>query len=213
MWAKLLFYVALYLFASISAAAQIATYQVSLKDSTQNILYVGFPNKIAIENLPANAKVKFDDKDVMPTGNNYVLTPMCRPGNYKLYIYDKNNQEIFAKVYTVYQACKTSIQLGVVKETPATVSDILINPAVVCCPDMMKPFWRIISYDITLVKNGTEQTKTVSADNLNNVPFDKDIQNTISHMKSGDVIIIENIRAYGADEVIRHLSTIWLKIK
>lgn len=210
---RLILFVLLILFVATPAMAQIATYQVSLKDSTQEILYAGCPNKVMITNLPSKAKVKFEHKDVVPTGNNYILTPE-RPGNSRLSVYSSSNKLIFQKNLASEKLQPFVIQLGIVKYKVASVKDIMANPSLVCnyTDCLLKPFVRIVHYDITLISDGDVTTKTVSGDDVTGMPFSKEIQNKIAGMKNGDRIFIENIGAVAMDGVLRHWNNITIEI-
>ncbi len=219
MYARWLFLFCCSLFCSVQGMAQIATCQISLKDSTENILYVGIPNEVVIKNLPAKSTVKFDGFKIASTGKNYILQPE-KTGKHKLSVYDKG-RVIFLKTYMATALTDGNVQLGIVKyETGkvnfkvASVKDVLVNPAVVFyCPDCkLKTWWRIVQYDITLITKDAQQTQAVSGENLDGVPFDKDIQRTIAKMKNGDRIYIEDIKAYGPDGVLRHLGGITIRI-
>jgi hypothetical protein len=202
----------LYLGVSVTATAQIATYQLSLRDSTLNILYVGVSNRVAITNLPANTRVKFENEFLTPYNNIYNLTPR-KPGNSALCVYNKTNKIIFSKEYTTRYSSGVPLQVGIVKYPVASVSDILVKPALVCYTgDSLKPWCRIVSYDMMLCTNDTVETKSLSGDNLTNIPFDKDIQDKIAMMKNGDRIFIENVKAIGPDKTMRTLVTIPITI-
>lgn len=213
MWLRLLLLIGLYLFASTTTEGQITTYQLSLIDSTENILYVGIDNKVAIKNVPVNTKVKFEGKDIKPTGSYYMLTP-TQAGKSTLRIYDRNNKTIFSKEYPVNYIEDFKLQVGNGKSGLVSLSDIMANPALVInYSSKLKSSWRIVNYDISLMINKVyHEGKSVSGENLSNVPFDKDLRDKIATMKNGDAIFIEGIKAYGPDDRIRLLNALVLDI-
>lgn len=213
MYVRLLIYFVVFLFSSISTMAEIITYQLSLKDSTQNILYCGFPNLIAIKNLPTNSKVTTEDGYIAPVGKNYIFSPY-QSGSFKLYVYDSNNKSVFSKEFTAIQSKDFALKIGNINFEIASVNEILANPALVCyCSEcQLKPWWRIVSYDICLITNHDVEIKSISGDNLTNSPFDKDVLTKISRMKIGDRIIIEKIKGFGSDSVERHFPSLIIQI-
>ena len=204
----LAFFTGLSLCFVVTSTAQITAFQISLKDSTQEVLYVGIPNKVTIKGLPEHARVKFGRKYIKSDTNNYILNPDTA-GNRKLIVYGRHHRVIFSKDYTARYLGHCDIQLGIVKYPVTSVEDILVNPALVCnCSDSLaKPFFRITQYDIGILVNGVYDTQSVTGDNLDGKPFDSAIISKISKMKNGDAIFIEGIRAYGPDGHIRSLNS------
>ncbi len=209
MYARLLFFVGWCLCACIPAVGQIATYQLSLNDSTQGLLYTYHPNKVAITNLPKGAKVIFGSEYVKPHDGNYTLSPQ-ESGICKLFVYDKGDNLIFTKEFTATDATDCRVQFGNVRGKLTSVSDLLANPALVfyCGDCQLKPIFRIVRYTIMLIGDGISETDTVTGDNLTNVPIDRHLQHKIARMHNGDRIYIEGIKAYGPDERLRDLGAI-----
>ncbi len=207
MYYRLLFFVGWYLGACIPAVAQIATYQLSLIDSTHNLLYTYYPNKLAIKNLPKGAKVIFGSDYVTPHDSNYTLSPQ-ESGICKLFIYDKGDNLIFTKEFTATDVTDCRVQFGNVRGKLTSVADLLANPALVfyCGDCQLKPIFRIVRYTIMLIGDGISETDTVTGDNLTNVPIDRHLQRKIARMHNGDRIYIEGIKAYGPDERLRDLE-------
>ena len=77
----------------------------------------------------------------------------------------------------------------------------------------LKTPFRLGAYRITLQIASQKETKEISDFDLNDTPFDKDIQNKISRMKRGDKIVIYDIRIVSGNSTTRILPPIEIVIK
>ncbi len=224
MWKRFLLLVTSFLSNYASTNAQIATYQTKLRDSTLAILYVGIDNAILIDKIPGNSKVKFDNEYINPIPTNFnpahphekiFVVRVDKPGINKLHILNSRNKEIYAKEYNSKRINDLKVQLGYIKSTEATVNEILLRPSVICySPEChLKNLFRLGSYRITMQIASEQETKEISDFDLNDKPFDKDIQNKITRMKKGDKIFIDDVRIVGDNNTTRIIPPIKVTIR
>lgn len=190
----------IFLSAWVKAQAQITTYQLSLNDSTKNVLYTNIPNQVVIKNLPAGARVVFREWNVTPINGSYFLN-MAKQGTDSLLVYDKNETLIFSKTYNVVKYDQ-QLQMGNAKYMLTSLDDILANPCLNFYSNeatLLKPLWRITHYTISTLINGVYETDSAWGENLTDKPFDKHILDKIAGMKEHDRIFIEDIDIYGPD--------------
>lgn len=205
-----------------SPKAQIITYQTALKDSTLNILYTNFNNTIEIKNLPESSQVKFNNANIDPYASDL---PDCKQfslfvdaeGVSSLQVFNSKNDEIYSKEFRAIKSNDLVLRLGNIKDTVATVAEILEYPAVVLYipGSYLKQRMAIPCYTITLIRDLDVLTtnKSGRGKNFNDVAFDDDIQEEIGKMKRGDKIFIENIKAIGPDMTTRGLAPVVVTIK
>ena len=216
----------LLLFTLGSLKAQVTTYQTALKDSTLNILYTHFDNEVTIKNLPEGAIVKFNDKIIEPylhysgVAVDYKTLHLLpnKEGNYALQVLNSNNEEIYKRDYQAVTFRDPITKLGILKDTAATVAEILAYPALVCFVpnDNLREKETILFYTITIIRGLNVLTINTSGccrKNYNGAPFDSDIQGDIRKMRKGDKLFVENIKAMGPDRTTRGLAPIVVTIK
>lgn len=191
---------------ALQASAQITTYQLSLKDSTQSILYTDIPNKIEIRNLPKDADVDLKDGYISSADNYFYVTPR-KQGSDTLIVHDKKGKLLFSKPYIVRPYNGSYPHIGNIKYTLASKSEVLADPSIKFekTDDLLKPVWRITSYTISTLFKDSISSRIVTGYDLTGVPFDKGILDTIAQMKETDGVFVENIQVVGPDEKKRYL--------
>ncbi len=209
---------------NFNSSAQITTCQLSLTDSTKDILYLGIANRICIKNLPENCKVVFEGKTLEPDKNSTSDLSF-----YELNVVDKNDvtlhvnnagKEIYKKTFTLKYLTNPRLQLGIVKETSATVAEILAAPFLHFSPigEFLKPSYNfnIHDYVIIIIRNHNLNRYRMNARNLkerfSGVQFEQKITDEIRTLKNGDEIMFEDIHAYGPDGVTRAIPNLSIHI-
>ncbi len=204
---------------------QITSCLTQLRDQSLNIIYVGVSNNVWLKNLPDGCEVKFNDKLTPPRDHyaddsfyiykNFFLT-VDKEGSYILRVF-KNNKEIFKKEYQAKKINNPVVRLGVVKDTFASVEEILAYPAVVCnIPNcLLKCIFSINSYEIHLLKNMNQGVfvRREEGRDLNGAEFRKEIIDEIKKLKKGDHILIDGIKASRPDAITRSFTPIKVTIK
>ncbi len=201
--------------------AQITTYQLFLKDSTLNLLYLNGGNDVRIKNLPIGSKVSYRGEvkeHCFDYSDLYNLTPMSQEDSV-LHIY-KNGKEIYKKVFTLKCWPNPMAKLGTLKDTFATVSEVIACPYLyIAFSDSYlnpKPIADLHGYNITIYTGQNSlpirQFYKNSKDKLGGVPFDNAVIIAIKNLKKGDKFKIDEIKAWGGIMCPRTLSDMTIHI-
>jgi hypothetical protein len=218
--------IAMVMFMSATAVAdgQIVSYLTQLRDPSLNILYIGVSNNVWLKNLPEDCKVKFNDKFISPRDHyagdsfyiykNFFLT-VEKEGNYVLRVFQQN-KEIFKKEYQANRVNDPVVRLGIVKDSFASVEEILAYPAVVCTYPgcLMKRGPYIVYYVVTIRNSENRRAFTIEdRKGLNGVAFGDELKNEIRRMKRGDKITVEEIKGFANGCMTRSFASIKVTIK
>jgi hypothetical protein len=196
------------------SVAQITTSQLSLTDSTRDIIYPFQENEIRIHNLPTNAKVKFSSGKVEQSGNVYTVRIAERNKGYDTLTISKSGKTIFSKIFEVHHFCDPQVALGAIRSTYVTVNQLLGNTKLLLhytpCLYKKNIIAQVVSFEITFVSvaGGEDPGGTIHGNSLT-----PDHLEIIRHLKSGDKIFIENIKAKGPDGTTRSLGLLKYIIK
>ena len=191
---------------------QIKTYQLSLKDSTLNILNIGCENALSVKNLPKDCIVKFNDEVLEPLTYNS-FDEYIKYGNYSVNPNDtgdnilrvlKKGKEVFQKKFIAKRHGDPTVKFGIVKDSFASVEQILAYPKLfVYTPNYyLKYGYSLVRYNIYFAK-GTN-TKSIYRGYIDGRPmnydmaeFDDEIKNEIKLLKKGDRVFIDDIVILG----------------
>ncbi|PKP17216.1 MAG: hypothetical protein CVU05_15945 [Bacteroidetes bacterium HGW-Bacteroidetes-21] len=147
--------------------AQVNLYNVNLVDSNINILYIGKYNKIMISGIKDNINLTISasncnvDQDSSSSIFFYLIPK--KQGNDTIKVYN-NDSLILKKIYLNKIFPPPIVILGNIKDTVATVNEIISNTKlVVTQPDCFwKPFYFVSRCDITFYRHSIKGKKNYS---------------------------------------------------
>lgn len=195
-------------FVCLKANAQIETYQLSLKDSTKNILYIGVPNQIEIKHLPVDANMILKNGEIRSDGGLFTFYEQ-KTGPDSLII-KKGGKTIYRKEFEGEYVCDPRSRL-------CGLSDSTGYPAqIMACADLIvfsscayKMRLRVLEFTVTLFKKRIEDyPQQVRGSHL---PVS--VLNEIKTMKRGDKILFQDIKVGGPDCRLRILPDYTVYIK
>jgi GldM C-terminal domain len=211
---KYLFF--LLIITGISTNAQVSIYNHNLTDTTQNFLYIGVENNIIISSKGYNEATNL----VMISGggasiskqsaNHYIIRASSVTDDCKIWVSEKNGKTVVEKNYKVRLAPEPVAQLGTLRNTEATISQILTNPFITTSfPDcFLKCPYKVVSFRATFVQD-TDSLITLTQWNI---LTNEQIKNTKA-LVPGDNIYFDNIRANSPDSRTIKLPPFYIKIK
>ncbi|PZF71537.1 GldM family protein [Taibaiella soli] len=185
-------------FLSFSANAQIETHQLSLKDSTKNILYIGIVNRIRLIHLPTGAKMTLKNGEIHQDGN--LFTFYERKEGADTLIIQKGGKVIFRKVFEGRYVCDPKVRLCGLPDSVGYPAQIMV------CSDLMvfdsclyKMRMSVLEFTVTLFKSREEGFPQ----QIEGSKLPVSLLNQIQTMKRGDRILFQDIKAGGAECRIR----------
>ncbi len=197
--------------------AQIRTYQISLKDSTDKKLWVLFDNFIRIENLPSDCKLKVTNGKIFrKQGENFYRVKVDSIGKTVLTIYHRSKlifSEEFENVY--WEDFKVKFgsidDMGSRGEKYATVEDILAFPEIVSYfpSSFFKPY-TVTEFNLSFFTDAKEEIKFYP---VVGAKISGELLQIVRTLKKGNRVFVDDIRVLGPDGRIRHLNPFNVVIK
>lgn len=195
-------------FVCLRANAQIETYQLSLKDSTKNILYIGVPNQIEIKHLPVDAKMILKNGEIHSDGSLFTFYEQ-KTGQDTLVI-KKGGKIIYRKAFEGRYVCDPNSRLCGLQDSISYPDQIM------ACTDLIvfdscayKMRMHVLEFTVGLFKKGADgYPQQVEGARL---PIS--VLNEIKTMKRGDKILFQDIKVGGPDCRLRILPDYTVYIK
>ena len=204
-------FVTLLLFSPISVFAQINIINRSLTDSSLKIVYAGVDNFLEIKGVKTSddVKVSISQGDVRKIDTTFILRV---PGCESIFItVQKKGRQILKEKFRCDQLYDPVLQLGAIKDSVASISEILINPFLHLFREncFYKKQFMITSFRATFIGYDLDSVNTKATGNLLT-------QEQIDHIKKlrrRDKIFFNEIYAFGPDSRRRKLNPFTITIK
>jgi len=182
----------------------------------KNILYVGIDNYIEITGIDIDSTYNLTtifSKSHKGSNKNFIVRAQRSEITDTLKLF-KNEKLIFSKVYNIKRMPDQYAQLGNIKDTVATLKEILSYPTL----EIVNPvggFFRImvhvISFEIQFISNNPQINSEKIYCEGNTIP--KKQRKVIKKLNTGDKIIFPGIWAAGGSFETRKLQPISITIK
>lgn len=173
-----------------SANAQIRILQLSINDTSSGELYHSAENKLKVIGLEQQDKVMVGNDIIRRSGaDTFLLTPTSTTAVTVKVV--RESKAVFSKTFPVKPIPNSTVRLGAIKDARATVLEILSFPRLVVESGNLKNWFRILSFEMWVEGRGQDRLPIyMVGDQLS--PHQKEI---IKHLRAGDKVVFENIRA------------------
>lgn len=199
----------------LACFGQINIQNISLKHPDSSILYIGEQNYIKISGLDQKDKIEISSStgSINVSDDGLISIKVTKANISDTLVLYQNKKAIFKKVFVVRTLPKAIAQLGYVNKEITTVNQILLNTKLyVVLPKCdFKHSLSIMGFELSLFKpNNTlkELFEYISEGELNL----KQIE-AIKKLKSGDILLFDNIKATCPDCAVLSLDPIKITIK
>ena len=203
----------LLLIVPFTANAQINIYNISLTDSTKQVLYVGIDNKIKItgDNIEKFAKSIVGGGGILTRlESDLFLVRANKSGDTAIIKLSSKNKIIAQKKFKVESVPDIVAAIGYMNDSIASIQRILSNPYMTAgCQCYLKLNVAILGFNMA-VKSIDKEEITLSSE-MNR--FSEEQIKTIKECRPGDKLHFQKIRATGPDGRARYLKPFSITIK
>jgi hypothetical protein len=207
----------LFLIIASVAGAQEQMKNESLIDPNLNIVYIGVQNDIVItgvrnfKHLTLTSSSGSENKSYPRKGRFRMSYQKAGIDTLRLY---KKSKLILEKIYTVDRFGDLKIELGTIKDTTATVAEILANPVLnVVIPNCYYNFGiRVIAFEMSFITDNNGVAKITLDPTVGNELHDELIE-VIKILNKGDKLFFDNIKIIGNEICPRTMGSYALTIK
>jgi GldM C-terminal domain len=204
------------LFISPIIKAQVSVTNLSLTDTTQNILYIGVDNKISITGKgfvdhESSISISGGGGMIIKVGaNKFLITANAVTDSCFVRISNKKRKEIFEKVYKVRVIYMPEATLNGHSFDSVSKQEILLFPSlhVIISKCYLRHNYSITSFQTSFIANG-DSIKILSQGNR----FSKDQLAQVKELNTGDEIYFSELRCTSPDSRITKLPPFWIRIK
>jgi hypothetical protein len=186
----------------------------SLFDSSLNLVYLGVENNLVLKGFtPGNSKLTFSATNGTITDNSdglYLLTP-AKQGECIVSFYNRG-QKIISKIFRVYILKDLTVRLASIKDSFATVNEIIANPfLVVESPGTFyKTNCHITAFQLSMDGPGFEDTNPYQ---ISGHIIPSNVLNRIKKLRKGDMMLFDELRCVCNDSRVRKLKPFTITIK
>jgi len=182
----------------------------------KNFLYVGIDNVVEITGIKIDSTFAMTSNysRVLPRENNDFIIRISKPGLNDTLKLLKNNDLVFSKVYYSKMVPEITAQLGNIKDTIASIIEILSYPTLeIVIPEgsYIRNMVHVTNFKIQIISNNPQINSEAISCVGNIVP--KKQRKIIKRLKAGDKIVFSAIYAQGGGYAARKLKPISITIK
>ena len=183
----------------------------SLTDSSLRIAYIGVDNFLELKGMKISDDVKVisSQGNVTKTNTNFTLrVPFCD----SIFItVQKKGRQILKEKFKCDQLYDPILQLGAIKDSVASVKEILINPFLRFFREncFYKKQFMITNFTAVFISQELDSLNTYAVGNL----LTSEQKELIKKLKTGDKTLFDQIYALGPDSRRRKLSPFTITIK
>ena len=196
---------------SYAAKAQPDILNISLTDSTKNILFVGVDNRLLLKNISLTQGSLSIRNGVLVTKLAKEFVARVNSDSTKAVItFTKKNKVVFSKEFEIASIPDPVARLGYIPDSIASIGQILANPYLTsgCNCYLNYPVY-IISFKLSINKvQGDEYGGFATGNKLTGEQIKQ-----IRECSSGDKLVFTDIRALGPDSRTRKLPDFTITIK